>query len=529
MHANRLIAIAVVYALTGCGGSNGSATGDGGADAGAVDSTANPDTGGARDSSADVMNDRGAMDAGVDQAADASASPEAGSDAGPDADAAPADASAEGASDASIPMGDGAAPPQGVVSASPLTAFEAETEVAVAADGTTAISWTGDPDPFSTAGQLIGYTFWTPGSATWTPVQTITHNPTDYSTDSSVITDSAGNILLTWLGNGTDPTTGNFISTHVWCAHAPKGTTTFSSPVLVSDPAVDATAFVDDKPWPARTHAGTILVSYTVATTTTNGIVVARSIDGGMTWSHAPVPNTDNAGVGYICPPATGGRVYMVDVNGQVDKGRPRAHALELSPSPWVPEGGTDAADDGASDGGEPTNIIELRWSDDDGASWPGSNLVLTSDAPFISSCASLGPDVWVDYINSTSVRVAHFDSMGTALVSDDPVLTVGTEVFHNDQLVLRESGALDDVFFFGTSIGDTNASLRHSASLDQGVTWSPSTSVYAPELFTLVRHRPQWLGDYVGMRSFGGSVYLSYPRNEGPDQRSHVAFTILP
>ena len=91
-------------------------------------------------------------------------------------------------------------PPEGIVSASSASAFEGETDIAIAPDGTTAISWSGTPAATSTQSQHIGYTFWTPGAASFTPVQTELATGTPYSTDSTVIADAQGNFFLVWLG-----------------------------------------------------------------------------------------------------------------------------------------------------------------------------------------------------------------------------------------------------------------------------------------------------------------------------------------
>jgi hypothetical protein len=183
-----------------------------------------------------------------------------------------------------------------------------------------------------------------------------------------------------------------------------------------------------------------------------------------------------------------------------------------------------------------------LHWSDDDGVSWPGANLGVTTNAYVgVPSCAAAGSDVWLGYgISMTpfmgtgnpyyAMRVAHLGSGGAAVLGDVNAAGLETSpLFYANQIVVRPSGALDLLFFAGASDGDTMASFRHSASTDVGVTWPASTPAYSPELFTMVRHRGPWLGDYVGMRVFGGALYTSYPVNEGPTMRSHVAFGILP
>ncbi len=437
----------------------------------------------------------------------------------PDALAAPVDASAD-AADAS----DAGSPPQGVVSSSPLTAFEAETQLAVAPDGTIAIVWIGNPSATSSAGQLVGYTFWTPGAAAWSTVQTLTHGPTDYATDPTVVADPAGNFYVAWFGLGSDQVP------HVWLAKAPSGTTTFGAPTLVSDPAVDARMTIDDKPWLAATNRGTLLVSYNPVALDANGnpieasIVVARSFDGAGTWTRTSVPGTASASVAYLCPPTAGTRTYLVDAEG----------------GGGADGGGADAGPGDGGDAGAVPAYVGVHVSDD-GQTWSGSNVTLTTlDDVGIPSCAAEGDDLWVDYGLSKTpfagssnpdyvMRVAHFGGGGTTLLGDVAASADETApLFLDEQIVRRPSGQLDRVFFAGQSDGDPAGTFRRTASTDLGATWPASTTVHAPELFTMVRHRGPWLGDYVGLRAVGAALYVAYPRNSETGS-SHVAFQILP
>ena len=388
-------------------------------------------------------------------------------------------------------------PPEGIVSASSASAFEGETEIAIAPDGTTAISWNGTPAATSTQSQHIGYTFWTPGAASFTPVQTEIATGTPYSTDSTVIADAQGNFFLVWLG--IDFMVG---TRHVYVATAPHGTTTFGAPVRVS--AASDTGV--DKPWVIFTSAGTMLISYSSIAPdgVTSSITVARSTDA-VIFTRTTLTSGDE-GLAYLCKSAKKSRVYLTD------KAR---DDIDAAAAQWT---------------------VVLRWSDDDGQTWPGQNLAVVPPSPNIDgipSCVADGADVWIDYEEyagagaGDSVHVLHSSDDGQTFGQDtvasghDPL-----PLLRGDQLTRASNGDLLVFSYGGSRDGDPDASFDFVKSVDKGTTFSLRHTVHSPIFLNLTRHKPRWLGDYVGVRPFGASLYVSYVDNTGSDQTSHIRFS---
>ncbi len=541
----RFTGLPVALALFACGGSSGEA-----GDAGSPGSEAG-------------LDGQASSDARADSGHEASA--EAGSDASP------ADAGADGPLDAppdTAPVDASEAgpttPPEGIISASPMSAFEGETQVAVSSGGTVAASWSANPDPNSVKGQFIGTAFWVPGSSSWTPVQKNTMHTTDYATDSTVIADHEGNFYVAWLGFDTDAA-GNFLVGHIYVAKAPKGSTSFGPPILVS--VGDDSNTLLDKPWLAVTQSGALLISYLWGNASTSGILVARSTDGGTTWGHTLVDNTQNDGLAYLCVPSGSQRIYFVDSSyvgmhgdngarpvwnhrwlerpfttfddagaegGPDDAGSPDAGSADGAVDSSAPDDAGDAGDAAA-----PTVIAALHWSDDDGVTWPGSN---TDSVPnnldiMIPSCAAMNDDVWIEYGLSNSptglaryaVRVMHLTGGGTTEVGDTLATANETApLFLGDQIVVRSDGALDLTLYTGSADPSAGGDFRHTVSSDQGASFPASSQVHAPITFTSRRHVYNWLGDYVGMRGASDVTYVTYPENAGADGHSHIAFRIL-
>jgi hypothetical protein len=252
-------------------------------------------------------------------------------------------------------------------------------------------------------------------------------------------------------------------------------------------------------------------VSYAYQDATTSGEVVARSTDGGQTWARVLVPADLGPqiayGTAYLCvaPNAGHDRVYFVDAEAT------------------------------GADAGSPQEL-RLHWSDDDGVTWPGVGATTLANADIdIPSCAAYLDDVFVEYGVSNepnglaryAARVAHYTGGGVTLAGDvNATANETAPLFLGDQLVVRDDGTFELTLYTGPSDPGTG-DFRHARSAD-GVTFAASTLVHAPIDLTSVRHQPQWLGDYIGIRPVGTKSYVSYGDNAQADMRSHIAFTIL-
>src|SRR5260221_10011385 len=98
----------------------------------------------------------------------------------------------------------GCAPPQGNISESGLSLFEAETSVATALDGSIAVVWISNTDsPFNGGVQSIGYRVWRPdcelGPDGWSPVQLITVPGAFYHSDPTVAANERGDFFISFL------------------------------------------------------------------------------------------------------------------------------------------------------------------------------------------------------------------------------------------------------------------------------------------------------------------------------------------
>jgi hypothetical protein len=303
---------------------------------------------------------------------------------------------------------------------------------------------------------------------------------------------------MSWVGYHVDAM-GNPTDMHVYVAVAPPGMTTFGQPVEVTMPATGDTF---DKPWVTVTDKGSVLVTY--AKTSTGGLYAGRSVDQGKSWNVAVIVEDGNfRNLAYPCAPAAGDRLWVT------------YHA-------------------GAG--------IGLRWSDDDGVTWPINNktaVAAMGEPPAFDdpTCVASGNDVWVAYglsndmmsdtINPKlyAIRVAHSPDGGPTIDwrvnAHDPASGM---FFQHPQLTRETGGGLNLVYYAGQAIGDTMATFRRSHSMDSGTTWAPSILVHQPIDFVQDRMSPHWLGDYVGAFWLSGTLYMSYADN-GTGMYSHIAF----
>jgi hypothetical protein len=366
----------------------------------------------------------------------------------------------------------------------------------VAPNGVVAVAWIAEQ---MGGNSTNGYVFSMDGGDTWTPVQQLASPNGQVTSDPVLAFDAQNNAYMTWIGFQFDSMGGAF-DMHVYAAKAIAGSTTFGAPVEVAPPANTGVTF--DKPWITVTNKNTVIITY--AKTSTGGIYAARSTDGGATWGSSVIVEDGNfRNLVYPCVPAVGDRIWAVYHAG----------------------------------GG-----IGMRWSDDDGVSWPTNNKVAvaaTGESPAFDdpTCVTDGTQVWVSYGLSNdpfsadaspklfAIRLAHSPDGGATIDSrTDAHDAAAGKMFLHPQLARDESGRLHLVYYAGQANLDTAGTYRRSVSPDGGQTWQPSTAVRDPVTFLGDRASKQWLGDYVGLGWAGGSVFTSYVDNTSGS--SHIAFS---
>ncbi|HVY49796.1 MAG TPA: sialidase family protein [Minicystis sp.] len=391
--------------------------------------------------------------------------------------------------------GGGAVAP-GIISQSDQSALESETHVAVAPNGFVCATWIAEQPG---GGSTNGYRFSTDGGATWQPVSHVASPSPEVASDPVLAIDQENDFYLTWVGFQFDQQ-GQPFDMHVYVAKAAAGATSFGAPIEVTSNPGGGESY--DKPWITVTNKDTVLVTYAV--TSTGALRAARSTNGAQSFGTATIVQDGQfRNLMYPCAPATGDRVWVTYV---------------------VPQGG-----------------IGLRWSDDDGVTWPDANKTAVADNGEVPAfddptCAAEGSDVWVAYGLSmdgfssnnspklTAVRVAHSGDGGVTIDARvDAHDTSAGAYFMHPQLVREPGGAFDLVYYAGQGDNDANASFRRSRSVD-GATWDPSAVVKAPILFVTDRMGGKWLGDYVGLAFAGGSILTTYADNT-VDMYSHIGF----
>jgi hypothetical protein len=188
---------------------------------------------------------------------------------------------------------------------------------------------------------------------------------------------------------------------------------------------------------------------------------------------------------------------------------------------------------------------VQLRWSDDNGATWPAANVTAVfTDALVFGDpkCATAGDEVWVvdgthtlpfgmtaeSFPPLDGIRVAHSPDRGQTI---DRVAqaadSAAAMLFQRPVLVAEPSGALDLMYYAGQSDGDANGTYRWSRSSDHGATFAPSVVVHGPVDFLTSRASTQWIGDYTGIAWSQGAIFTTYADNSSPS--AHIAFYRAP
>jgi len=382
----------------------------------------------------------------------------------------------------------------GVISKSTKSAGEAETHVAVAANGFVAVAYIG----IYQGGSNNGYVFSQNEGDTFNAPDALPATSNREASDPVLATDAQSNFYLTWVEFHRDQQ-GQPYDMHVQAARAMAGTTTFGDVIEVTSNPNGQDAY--DKPWITVLNDGAVMVTY--ARTSTGGIFAARSTDWKTFNTATIVEDGGFRNLVFPCQPSDSmTRAYVTYHAG----------------------------------GG-----IGLRWSDDGGMTWPDVNKTAAAEMgsrPAFDdpTCAATGQEVWVTYglssdpfstANSAkldSIKVAHSPDGGKTIDNwyDAQDSAAATYSLH-PYLIREPNGALDLVYYAGSSDGDAMGSYRHARSLDGGKTWPASLAIKTPIVFTGSRAGNQWLGDYVGLAWARGNLYTSYTDNSS--NIFHVAF----
>jgi hypothetical protein len=380
------------------------------------------------------------------------------------------------------------------ISKKPGGQLEDEPSVAVGTNGVVAAAWNGDA-----AGKpQIGYAFSSDGGKTWMAPGVASPADAFGYGDPTLATASDGTIYLSFVAFDQSFTMGRL---HL--AKAAPGATSFEPAIVISD---SAQAGPYDKPVIAVTKTGTIVISYTDIAL--NQIMVARSTDG-KNFTRTQSGKSDPApSLSMPCPSIDGGRMWVVY------------------------RGATS---------------VQLRWSDDDGATFPLANALRvspTTEADVSAEdpvCAGKGNDVWVLYGRSHdtldpsnfnykdyALRLAHSSDGGATVASIVEVRDSAAAMFAMEPAIAIEpSGTLDIAYYVGNMAEDPNGSFRLARSTDGGQTFGASTAIASPVVMAQNRNALTWFGDYATIVPSGGRLYAVYGHNvPSPD---HISFANLP
>ncbi len=379
------------------------------------------------------------------------------------------------------------------ISMTATSELEDEPTVAVGTQGIVAAAWNGNTNNTP----VIGYAFSTDGGKTWLPPGIASPADSFGYGDPTLVTAADGTIYLSFVAFDM-----NFTMGRVHLAKAAPGTTSFAPAVVVNAPT-DVGPY--DKPVMAITKGQEILVSY--SDYSSNQIVVARTSDG-ASFTQTPAGKPDPApGLSMPCPSSSGGRTWVVF------------------------RGAT---------------TIQLRWSDDDGATFPTANASrvspstdnnLSEEDPV---CVGNGNDVWVAYGLSHdnldpskynwkdyALRLAHSSDGGATFTVVDAHDPTAGALFMEPALALEPKGTLDLAYYVGNMQGDMAGSFRVAQSTDGGQTFKPSSVIASPLMFNDDRTTLFWQGDYSTIVPSGGTLYTTFGHNiPGPD---HISFASLP
>jgi hypothetical protein len=405
-------------------------------------------------------------------------------------------------------------------SSTPGSAHEHEPFIAVSPGGRVGVSFLS----FLSSGEAtVGYRISNDRGATWGPA-TLFPLPkgTNTQANASITAGDDGTLYMSWgVENHTE--TGR-TNQGVYVATSAPGTTTFETPVLVTDPSTPVSVY--DQPRVSVTHAGVVNVVYdeTSPDGLTSWLQQARSTDG-KSWklSYAVGAGSDESyrNMARFCRPAGEGRLFLLYLDTDV-----AIYSEDIA--------------------------LALRYSDDDGLTW-SAPVDVTSEADELIldptaaiGCTTNGTDVWMVYgltpeanlggttgggsapsasveHTMTRVRVAHSGDNGKTIETRSDVLDtrVATHAMY-PVLVGEGEKALDLAYYTGSFDNDTKGFFRRTRSTD-GSTFEPTVPVHSPLTLETNRALPLWVGDYVGGAYQGGDVFLVFTDNA--TATPHVAF----
>jgi hypothetical protein len=365
-------------------------------------------------------------------------------------------------------------------------ALEVEDHMAVTKNGTVAVAWITRTE----TGGGIGYAISSDRGVTWGAPQAALIDKRRESSD-PVLTSDGTNIYLSWI-SFTRSGQGNATNMSFVVATLAAGESAFGAPVTV-----DTSPDGGDKPWLGVTKAGTVVLSYMSGNDASTTLKMARSSDQGATWSKATVQKVEG---NFIVP--------------CVGYGSERVWAAYLDFAAGA--------------------ILNVRWSDDDGVTWPAANVKILTNLPVVQppSCMARGSNVYVafPYVSNLQSQeqpgdeyhVVTFDGKGpvTEVRADDRA----TKASYLGLLVPEDlPNALSIVYYGGQRNPDPKGAVRINRSVDDGMTWGTSVAVSPPLKFTTDRTSFDWLGDYLGASQIGNEVLVAYGDNSKLIQGQNV------
>jgi hypothetical protein len=310
-----------------------------------------------------------------------------------------------------------------------------------------------------------------------------------------VAADGQGRFFVAWLGFRPDAAMPD---EHIYLSKLDDASNTFGAPVIASD---DGTSVTRDFDKPAMTVDAddNLLLTWADFTSAASPVLTfARSADGATFTRSTIVADPTFGNLACLCVDASAGPSAPL-------------HVVHLGPQ----------------------GTLTLRTSTDQGKTWTLGGAVTAASVVFQDpTCVAHGSDLWIAYAfggamftpgkdsPGDAVKVVHSTDGGASFampvtVSDGPA---GTQYLF-PSVVRGASGKLEIVYYQGT---DGNAATLTRATSTDGSAWS--TAALGPAgTFTLDLTLANWLGEYVGLASAGGSTFVSYTENS--EAKDHIGF----
>lgn len=355
-----------------------------------------------------------------------------------------------------------------------------------------AISTTGEAlmvwsDGYAGGGSSFGYAWSKNRGESWSASHTLSP-PDEFASEEGVLADANGDFyLLAVSASAPQLDSTVYFST----AHAGKSFAAFSA---IGDQS--ATSYRYSASF-AFAKDGSLIASWneTDPVALTSNIVTARSADQGATWSTTTITGTPGAFTGaYVCASPKNDRVVDVftDTTGYA---------------------------------------FDVRWSDDDGATWPAANARSLSLNPVgdpieAATCLLGAPDLWIlDAVSSQPPNTLRGDVADKIVLihSSDGGMSFAAAIPVEDSAVgpnyagvhafLQTGDGISLGYYAGSST--TESSVRYAHSVDGGQTFGASIGVFAPvEPTTMpppdVETPPTWVSG-LAIVDDATSVFLAY------------------